>query len=96
MIHEEPGAFSPGGLARITKMAEIALPEKLVVSHIVESRFIEIWRRDAGYKITWGREILYKVAGFRGIGDEAYHGWRGWRESWDELRLSALSSQLKA
>lgn len=76
MLHEEPGVFSPDGLAPDLKMAEMALLEGFVVSHIVGSRFIQIWGIDAGSKITWGKEILYKDAGFRGFGEEARRRWR--------------------
>lgn len=49
-------------------MAEMALPKKIVVSYVVGSRLMEIWRMGAGNNIRWGKEISYKVAGLRGFG----------------------------
>lgn len=48
-------------------MTEMTLPKKFVVSYIVRSRLIEIWRMGAGNNIR-GKEISYKVAGLRGFG----------------------------
>lgn len=43
---------------------EMSLLERFAVSHIVGSRFIQIWGMDAGNKITWGKKSCATMRGF--------------------------------